>query len=220
MIETEESLNLVVHKAHDQFRRQFGRRSQGQEVRQDHAGVPEEVAIAALGVLPGRPPRDARQNHCYGCLSGRRLRPGRTHQMPAVIAFPQAFQCGTAGIEVVNAARQAGKIRTNHVDLDGVEGTGGGVRPEEELLSVSMNAPTDSRPHYQESGQVEQARRPAARSGDASSYCLQYWHAGWPGYSRKVHAVRARDELERVRLVAPVQVGSSPANALVGVLGS
>src|SRR6266511_5577510 len=139
--------------------------------------------------------------------------------MPALIALPQALQGWTSGIEVVHADRQAGKLRADHVDLDGIEGARGGIRAEGEILSVRPNATADSRPCHQQPSQVEQSRRRRGRHGGPASERFQNRQAGRPDAPGQVDPFGTGDALERGRLVVPIQGVAALANTVQGMLG-
>jgi len=85
------------------------------------------MSVAALGVLPCRPPREAGEDeHERGPRDGRFGR-GRPDEVGTVVALAEAGERWAARIEVVHAGGEARQVGAREVDLDRVQGAGRGV---------------------------------------------------------------------------------------------
>jgi hypothetical protein len=139
--------------------READRGGQGQDVRQDHAVVPKQVAVAALGVLPRGSPGDAGKGEHHRGPGNGRLSRSRSDKVTSVVAFPEAGEARTLRVEVVHAGGKPGEVGAAHVDLDRVQGPGGGVVAEVQDIAVAERLRVvDAGAEHEESGQGREVR--------------------------------------------------------------
>jgi hypothetical protein len=107
---------------------------EGEHVRQDHPGVPEQVAVPALGVLPSGAPGDAGEDEDHRGPGDGGLRGGCPDEMASGVALADAGKRAERRVEVEYAGGKAGEVRAGNVDLHWVQGAGRGVVPEVDEL--------------------------------------------------------------------------------------
>ena len=114
--DTKEVGHVVVDEAGEHPRRDARSLGDRQQVRQDGTGIPEEVSVPALPVLPGGAPWDPREHQGQRCAADAPVGGGPRQERP-VVASAEPPQGELDRIEVVDASRQARQVATDHVDL-------------------------------------------------------------------------------------------------------
>jgi len=84
-LEAQERGDVGVHEPQHDPSGELGRGGQSEHVRQDHPGVPEQVAVPALGVLPPGAPGDAGEDEHHRGPGDGGLGGGRPDEMPSVV---------------------------------------------------------------------------------------------------------------------------------------
>ncbi len=214
--QVEQERDLAVDEAEQEARWQRGGPGEGQEVGQDRAGVPEEVAVPAVAVLPGRAPGDPGQHEGGGARRQRRVG-GGARERAAVVAGSQPPERELERPEVVHPRRQAVEVAADDVGLDRVEGSRGGGGAQQEGLRVRAQQAGDP------GGEEEEAGEPGEVEVGRS-----LWRSTRERLDRREPALgevrRQRERrdgrivLEGQGLVGPVEILPSSPHALVAVL--
>ena len=216
--DTEEVGHFVVDEAAEHPRRDARSLGDREQVRQDGTGIPEEVSVPALPVLPGGAPRDPREHQGHRCAADAPVGGGPRQERP-VVASAEPPQGELDRIEVVDASRQARQVATDHVDLDGVERAGRGGGPEEERPPTGH--PRPARHPCREEQETGQLREPPRRRRDVHTAGEHLDRRRIPlrQVDRQGDRLEVRVVLQRDRHVGEVEEVPASADALDGVVG-
>ena len=123
-IDIEQSVNGIIHKTADNFGRQPQRRADRQQVGEQRAVVPAEVAIGAVLIFPGVPPvcssaDDGQRGMGDGGLGG-----GSGDQDAAIVPGAQFAQAKFGGGKVIDAGFEIREIAADQVEFDLVKRAG------------------------------------------------------------------------------------------------
>ena len=210
--------HVVVHEAGEHPRRDTHRLGDRQPVRQDGTGIPEEVAVPTLPVLPGGTPRDAREHQHRRRVFDGPVGGGPRQERP-VVAITKPTQGELDRIEMVDARRQARQVTTDHVDLYGVERAGRGRGPQEDRPPTDQPRPARHPCRKeQHTGQLPEPPRPR-RGVHAAGKHLDRRRVPLREVNRQGDRLEARVVLQRERHVGEIEEVPARADAPDGVLG-
>ena len=234
-VDAEEGVHQGIGEPEEHPGRDVNRHRGREEVRQQRAGVPEEVPERPRPVLPGVPPVDRREDRGGRRVGDEVLPARRVRERRAMIARPEAPQREVPGAEVVDARLEVRHGPGDDVDLGLIEGAGGRRRAEVDRLAAGVDLPLREagreEEELRERGQVDRAlpgraRRPratASRAGSAGGGTSRgSGTAGASGYTLKRKGLFAQSSawrsfrtLARECFVASV-IGAGVAGALRG----
>jgi len=135
-LEAQERGHVGVHEPQHDPSRELGRGGESEHVRQDHPGVPEQMAVPALGVLPSGAPWDSGEDQDHRGPGDEGLGAGSPDEMASVVARAEAGKRVERRVEVEHAGGKVREGRADHVDLHWVQGAGRGVVPEVDELAA------------------------------------------------------------------------------------
>ena len=121
-----ERLDRSVGKAAEEARLEARGRREGEKLRKHRARIPEDVPVAALAVLPSRPPRDAGDDDRHPLTRRRR---SDLQQGVLLRVVP------------VDPGRQRAPLRHGDVDLERIAATRRAGRSEEDSAAVAVLPP-------------------------------------------------------------------------------
>ncbi len=204
LIDVEEARDVVVDESGDDVGRDAERGRDGKEVCEQGARVPEAMPVRARAVLPGVPPKRARQHDQDGSVGRVRLVSGRGDEKRAVVAGPERPQREVVRAEVMDARRETRDVAAHDVRIDVVErarACGGAI---EDLAAGVCATPEHAR------AEVEQVRQEAdiecaGRRGRDAGDRLERQVLRSRQVRRERDRVEVRVDLERDRLVLPVE---------------
>ena len=129
-IDVEQAIHRLVNESAHYFGGQAEGGADGQQVGEQGAVVPAEVAVGAVLILPGVAPvgggaDDGQRGVGDGGLGG-----GGIDQDAAIVSGAQPAQAELGGGEVIDAGLKVGEIAADQVEFDLVErsGAGGGAK--------------------------------------------------------------------------------------------
>ena len=129
-IHVEQAIHGVVYESADYLGGQAERSADGQEIGQQGAVVPAEVAVGAVLILPGVAPVGGGADDCQRSVGDGRLGGRGIDQDAAIVTGPQPAQAELGGGEVIDAGLKVRKISADQVEFDLVErsSAGGGAK--------------------------------------------------------------------------------------------
>ncbi len=144
---------------------------------------------------------------------------GRFQQRAAMVSGPQTAQAELGGGEVIDAGLEVRETAANEIKLDFVEraGTSGGAKVE--FSAGIFPFAGDARGEVEELGNGLQIRRCVGLGGNAFGDGRESGDAGWAHLAGQGQGIERGVNLERQRLVAPVQEMRVGADAGVGMFG-
>ena len=151
-IDIEQGIDRVVHKTAHHFGRQTQRRGDGQQVGEQGAVVPAEMAVGAVLILPGVAPVRASADDGQRSLGDCGFGGGGLDQDAAIVSGAQFAQAELGGGEVIDAGfeivRQ--KIAADQIEFDLVKRSGASGGAKVDFAAGVFSVPGDA------GGQIEQ----------------------------------------------------------------
>jgi hypothetical protein len=188
------------------------------------ARVPEAMPVGSRLVLPGVAPvrRGARDDHrCAGQIG---ISPRRLDEDRAIVALAQSAQREVVRVEVIHPGGQTRELARDEVEVDVMERAGVRVGAEQDLSSRIALPLRDPRRQIEDAGQRGEVWSPLAvatrrRGGHGWRDRLERWTVvAWKAL-RKWDRLQVSVDLERQRLVRPVEEVAARVNAALAVLG-
>src|ERR1043166_411396 len=173
-IEAKQTVDIDIHEAGEETRRQTEAVSCGGEVRQHRAGVPVEVAPATPLILPRVSPEE-RAEHDGGGAPGEVGLGGRLAERVAHVAVAQSPEREIARAEVIETRRQVLHVPRGDVDLGLVERAGRRRGAKEDLAAARVGLlPRNTGGEIEKRGEPTECERSTlhARGGIERTECV------------------------------------------------
>jgi len=165
-IEIQQAVHLGVHEPEHDLGRQPRSCRNGQQICQQGAAVPTEMAIGAGLVFPGVSPIRSRADDRSGRSCHRRFHRGRLRQISAKITLSQKPQSHVRRVEVIYARVQAREVASHDIQFDLVESSGAGCGAKVDYSPRMFSLLGNSRREVQDTRQIREVRdRIGARRG-------------------------------------------------------
>src|SRR5439155_22958772 len=220
-VQSEQVLDVPIRETCDDLGCESLSGGHGEQVRVERSSVPEGMAVGSVLVLPGVAPvrRGARDEGRR--LSQRRLAAGSLDDRASVITDTQAPKREVVRAEVVNARWQIREVTAGEIEIDVVESARVRCRPEVDVAAGGALDLRDPGRVVEDTGERLEARHLLGWLGLSTG---QRRDRAERGDGSGLEPTRERDrleiavELERDRLVGPVEVVRVRAQPLLGVL--
>src|SRR5438034_6960497 len=203
-IEAKQTVDVGIHEAGEETRRQTEAVSGGREVRQHRAGVPVEMAPATPLILPGVSPEERAEHDGRGAPGEVGLG-GRLGERVAHVAVAQSPEREIARAEVIETRRQVLHVPRGDVDLGLVKRAGRRRGAEEDLAAARVGLlPRDTGGEIEKRGEPTECERSTlrTRSGIERAESVDLCEID---VARKWDGGEVRVDLERKRLDVPLE---------------
>ncbi len=218
-IDIQKAIDAGVHEAANHAGWQTQASGDGEQVGEQRAVVPAEMAVGAGLILPSVAPVGAGANDGERGMGDGGFATGRFQQRAAMVSGPKTAQAELGGGEVIDAGIEVGETAANQIKLDFVEraGTSGGAKVE--FSAGIFPFAGDARGEVEELGNGLQIRRCVSLGGDGRGDGREGGYAGLAHLAGQGHGLERRINLERQRLVVPVQEMGVGADTGVRMFG-